>query len=396
MIEAETLSARVSQAYADSEPLRIAGAGSKHFLQATDQSAPGAVLDMSDYAGVISYEPTELVLTARCGTPIAELESLLAQEGQALPFDPPLYSGADTLGGVVACAASGPSRSYRGGVRDFILGTRIINGRGEDLRFGGEVMKNVAGYDVSRLQVGARGSLGALLDLSVKVLPRHETQETVSFICDSAAVLGKLIALERQPLPLDAAAIAPHTSDNKVRLVIRFSGTAAAVKRAVSDIGGDVETDSEQWWLSLRDLTHPFFDKVADKDSADLQIPLWRFTVPADTPLDAFVSAVPGLQPNDWLFDWGGRLRWVKSDASLAAMSAVATSFKGQVSRLGSGSEDSVHAADMGSASALENLHMRIKASFDPRHILNRGVLAFEQKLSSMPVVEPLTTSITT
>ena len=289
------------------------------------------MLDISQYAGVVSYEPTELVLTAKSGTPIAELESLLAKEGQALPFDPPSYSGADTLGGVVACATSGPSHSYSGGVRDFILGTRIINGRGEDLRFGGEVMKNVAGYDVSRLQVGARGSLGVLLDLSVKVLPRHEAQETVSFICDRSAVVEKLTALERQPLPLDAAAIVPDASEDKVRLLLRFSGSTAAVKRAVADIGGDIETQSAQWWSSLRDLTHPFFGNVAGKAGSDSPVPLWRFTLPSETPLDTFAEAIPGLQRSDWLYDWGGRLRWVRSNASFAEMSAVAHRHNGKV-----------------------------------------------------------------
>jgi len=401
MIEAETLSERVGHAFANSEPLRIAGAGSKHFLQTPGQPNTGSVLDLSQYAGVVSYEPTELVLTARSGTPISEIESLLAKEGQALPFDPPVYSGADTLGGVVACAASGPSHSYSGGVRDFILGTRIINGRGEDLRFGGEVMKNVAGYDVSRLQVGARGSLGVLLDLSVKVLPRHEAQETVSFTCDSSAVLEKLIALERQPLPLDAAAIVPlanEASDDKVRLLIRFSGSAAAVKRAVADIGGDVESHSAQWWASLRDLTHPFFCHVADKAGSNSSVPLWRFTLPAETPLESFAEAIPGLHRSDWLYDWGGRLRWVRADASFAEMAAVAQRLKGKVSCITNKPDDSVYDSEPATApaTALENLHMRIKASFDPRHILNRGVLPFEKKMSSMPVVEPLATSIST
>jgi len=369
-------------------------------LQPSGQSIIGSVLDISQYTGVVSYEPTELVLTAKSGTPITELESLLAKEGQALPFDPPLYSGADTLGGVVACATSGPSHSYSGGVRDFILGTRIINGRGEDLRFGGEVMKNVAGYDVSRLQVGARGSLGVLLDLSVKVLPRHEAQETVSFSCDRSTVVEKLTVLERQPLPLDAAAIVPcdgqtsEASDDKVRLLIRFSGSTAAVKRAVADIGGDVEAQSAQWWSSLRDLTHPFFGNVAGKAGSDSPVPLWRFALPADTPLDTFAEAVPGLQKNGWLYDWGGRLRWVRSDASYAEMSAVAHRLKGKVSCIASKSDSPMH--DSEPATALENLHMRIKASFDPRHILNRGVLPFEKKMSSMPVVEPSATSVTT
>ena len=158
---------RIREAGARKTPLRIRAGGSKDFYGRT---LSGEVLDVSSYKGIVAYEPKELVLTVRAGTPLEEVESALAGERQMLPFEPPHFGGG-TIGGAVACGLSGPRRPYAGAVRDFVLGTRIVNGKGEDLSFGGRVIKNVAGYDVSRLMVGSLGTLGVITEISFKVLP---------------------------------------------------------------------------------------------------------------------------------------------------------------------------------------------------------------------------------
>ncbi len=400
MTESSELVQQVTDAFATGTGLNIHAGGSKTFMLGanaeatishTGQAAPIATesLELGRYNGVIAYEPTELVITAKCGTPIREIAELLDNEDQELAFDPPVYSGNDTLGGVVATAASGPSRVYRGGVRDYILGTSLINGRGELLRFGGTVMKNVAGYDVSRLQVGARGALGVLLDLSVKVLPKNESQATTRFSYTRETVREALRVLERKPLPLNGAAIVPQGND-ETSLVVRFSGSDAAVQRALRDIGGDVmmESDAESFWTSLRDLEHPLFHGIkqstAETHTSDS---LWRFALPADAPINEFLNELPDIPDRNWLFDWGGRLRWVRAAADHSTMQTIASRFNGRVSELAQLSKtlsagkadaaDNPGCAD-DNLKALNLINQRIKNSFDPAGILNPGQWSFE------------------
>ncbi len=407
MTQSSDLVQQVTEAFATGKPLNIKAGGSKAFLSranlrvATPESQQlqtnADVLDVSQYNGVISYEPTELVITAKCGTPIKEIAELLDTEGQELSFDPPVYSGSDTIGGVVAAAVSGPSRIYRGGVRDYILGTSLINGRGELLRFGGTVMKNVAGYDVSRLQVGARGALGVLLDLSIKVLPKTESGATTRFSHTQTTVREALRSLERQPLPLDAAAIVPDGSDN-VALVVRFSGSDAAVQRALKDVGGDVmpPSDAENFWTALRDLDHPIFNDVKTMDPGSSWATLWRFVLSAETPVDEFLNELPGNTHDDWLLDWGGRLRWVRTDAEHSTMQAIARRFNARALALGSQAQTSggTNGSDDNNLQALNLLNGRIKKSFDPAGILNPGQWPFEADPDDKTTVQALSDSV--
>ncbi len=182
----EALEARVEAAIADRTPLAIIGGGSKQFMGRSIQAED---FDVGAHQGIVSHEPSELVVTVRAGTPLEILETALAERGQMLPFEPPRFGERATIGGTIACGISGPRRPYAGAARDFVLGVKLLNGRGEILRFGGQVMKNVAGYDISRLMTGAMGTLGALLEVSLKVLPTPAATQTVSFETAPAAAI---------------------------------------------------------------------------------------------------------------------------------------------------------------------------------------------------------------
>lgn len=266
------------------ESIEVIGSGSRRRV-GPPRSAQA--LSSRSHSGVIRYEPTELVLTAKAGTPLVEVEALLTAEGQMLAFEPPRFSDNSTLGGVIASGLAGPRRLAMGGIRDHILGVRLINGLGQHLRFGGEVMKNVAGFDVSRVQVGAFGQLGVLTEVSMKVLPIPEVEHTLSFQCDAEEALTRVQAWGRQPLPISASHWRAQT------LFIRVSGTARGVAAAVKTLGGDTVSNAEIFWQEVRDLTAPIFftDQV-----------LWRLAVPPTT--------VAGAFPVDAM-DWHGGQRWV-------------------------------------------------------------------------------------
>ena len=285
--------ARVVDAIERHAPLAIAGNGTKQFL---GREAQGEPLALCDHRGVVDYHPEELVLTARAGTPLSELEALLTEHDQMFAFEPPHFGAAATLGGTIAANLSGPRRAWAGAARDFVLGTRIVNGRGEVLRFGGEVMKNVAGYDVSRLVTGAMGTLGVILDVSLKVLPRP--RETVTLV-QSLAPRGALETLCRwatAPLPISATFIEGD------RLYVRLSGTASALAEARAIIGGEALENADVFWLEVREQRHPFFAG---------ETPLWRISVPPAAPLDL---------PGEHVIEWGGasRQRWTRTVFSIA------------------------------------------------------------------------------
>lgn len=399
--QAADIAAKVKEAYTSAAGLNISGGGSKSFLVNAPEDGVRN-LDVTGHAGVISYEPTELVVSARCGTRISDLRAVLAERGQYLPFDPPSYgvenregsNASDTLGGVIACGVSGPARPYLGAARDFMLGVRLINGKGEDLKFGGEVMKNVAGYDVSRLQVGACGSLGVLLDISLKVLPMPELSETREFEMTAGEALVFLQGLARKPLPLSGASITPAqvkandvdalVDDSMPVLVrVRFSGSAAAVASAAGDAGGEVLQDESVYWRSLRDLTHDFFASCSEGAR------LWRMTLPEATTHSALANALPGLTPADVLIDWGGGLRWVKSAAQNDVLTAAASKLGGQVqacTQPGNSLHKSVgqtrawygeRLALASSGQTMNALQQGIKKAFDPANILNPGVFGY-------------------
>ncbi len=346
---AETLVAAVREAIEAGEPVEIRGAGSKRFY---GEDVAGRPLDVTGHRGVVSYEPSELVLTARAGTRLADLEALVASHGQMLPFEPPHFGPGATIGGTVACGLSGPRRPYAGAVRDAVLGVRLVNGRGELGRFGGEVMKNVAGYDVSRLMAGALGTLGLLVDVSLKVLPAPQRETTLTLALDAAGAIARFSELGMRPLPLSGAAWAEG------RAWVRLSGSEAGVAAAVVEIGGD-EVDAGEagrFWSDLREHRLAFFDRPGT---------LWRLGVPqAHPPL-----AIEG----DWLLDWGGGQRWLKTGAPAhtireitAAAGGHATAFRGRDSGV-----DVFHPLPDG----LLRLHRRIKAALDPAGLFNPGRL---------------------
>ena len=294
----QALLEQVNQALNQATPLRIQGGNSKAMLGCP---VDGEVLDTRSHRGIVSYDPTELVLTARAGTPLREIEAALHEAGQMLPCEPPHLGPDATLGGMVAAGLSGPRRPWAGSVRDYVLGTRVITGHGKLLRFGGEVMKNVAGYDVSRLLVGSMGILGPILEVSLKVLPTQPARATLRFEWPQTRSLDQLQRWAGQPLPLRASAWWNGM------LVVQLAGADAAVRAAMQTLGGEVvdAQTAERFWTDLRDQRDEFF--VAAADAVKAGATLWRLSVPNATgDLD-----LPGQQ----LIDWGGAQRWLKSTA---------------------------------------------------------------------------------
>ncbi|WP_428380291.1 glycolate oxidase subunit GlcE [Nevskia ramosa] len=343
----EQAQACIREAQAANTPLRIRGGGTKDFY---GSSSDGELLDTRAHSGVIAYDPSELVLTVKAGTRLAEVEATLAASGQCLPFEPPHFGAGATVGGCVASGLSGPRRPYAGAVRDYLLGVTLIDGRGECLRFGGQVMKNVAGFDTFRLQAGAMGTLGLITEVSFKVLPTPEADETRVFECDAQSAIATMNRLAGQPLPL-AGAI-----HHQGRLKLRLAGNPAAVRAAVAKLGGEPLPDATAFWTVLREQKHPFFAGDA---------PLWRLAVkPTSLPLAG--------DDIDELIDWGGGQRWLRTARSADDLRTLATACGGHATafRLAA----SVDAFQL-PAPAVMALHRRLKATFDPAGILNRGRL---------------------
>ena len=292
---------RVRAAVADQTPLRIRGGGTKDFH---GRGLHGDVLDTRPLSGITSYEPSELVITARAGTPLAELEAALAAKGQCLPFEPPHFGPGATVGGMVAAGLSGPARASVGAVRDYVLGVSLINGKAEPLTFGGQVMKNVAGYDVSRLMAGSWGTLGLLTEVSLKVLPVAPAEATLRFECNQADALRKLHAWGGQPLPLNASC---WVRDGGVgTLYVRLRGAVAAVQAACKTMGGTLldNATTAPDWSACRDHTLPWF--VQRTQQPDLA--LWRLSLPATAPVEP-------------------RYKWLIDDCSLARFCRIGRPF---------------------------------------------------------------------
>lgn len=359
------LSERIKDNARKSAPVAILGGGTKSFYGG---NIVGEAVDMRPYAGIIEYEAKELVLTVRAGTTLVEIEAAMDAENQMLPFEPPHFGGIDnygkaTIGGTVAAGLSGPRRAYAGSVRDFVLGTRIMNGRGEDLNFGGRVIKNVAGYDVSRLMTGAMGTLGVLLDLSFKVLPKPAAEVTLRFEMDEAAAIQRMNEWAGKPLPLSATCWFDNT------LWVRLSGAVAGVKAAREKMGGEclesqsgsgISTEApERVWASCRNQQHSFFQRHGDNE------PLWRLSVPATTP--------PLKLDSPQLIEWGGALRWVRGNLDAKDLRAKVESVGGHATlfRGGDKSAGVFHPLQ----ATLVPIHRHLKAAFDPANILNRGRL---------------------
>ncbi len=346
----EQLQQQVAEAYSRGQPLNICGGSSKSFLGVGSNAHP---IHTTEHRGIVSYEPTELVITARSGTLLSTLNRVLADQNQMLPFEPPAYSANATLGGTMACALSGPARPYAGAARDYALGCRIINGQAQSLRFGGEVMKNVAGYDVTRLMTGAMGTLGLILDFSLKVLPLPEYQLTLACPSSVEDALHKMQALGGKSQPVTAAAWIDGT------LYTRLAGARSAVIASAATLDGDPLTDdpaiSAQFWTDLREHQHKFFQQSA---------PLWRISVPPLTP--------PLEIKGDCLYDWAGMQRWLFSTDDAATIRSTAQSAGGHAQLFRA--DDQLKAL-VGvfhpPGDHLMNLHRNIKQEFDPAGLFN-------------------------
>jgi len=342
---AKELQERVTAACHAETPLEIIGGGSKAFLGRESQ---GEALQIGEHRGIVSYQPTELVITARAGTPMHDIEAVLADHRQMLPFEPPHFGAAATLGGTIACGLSGPRRPYTGAARDYVLGMTVINGSGDILRFGGQVMKNVAGFDVSRLMVGAMGTLGVQLEISLKVLPRPAQEVTLIQERTAAEALVVMNHWAGQALPLSATC---YDGDH---LYVRLSGAQSAVESARRRVGGDVLKTSGAFWEGIREHHHGFFAAAA---------PLWRLALPpATAPL-----SLPGKQ----LIEWGGAQRWLSAEMDGLKLRRQVMEAGGHAGlfRGGERDKDRFHPLPQ----IVSDLNRRIKHAFDPKGILNPG-----------------------
>jgi len=369
---------RIQSAIASASPLRIRGGGSKDFYA---QPLSGEVLDTTGLSGVLSYEPSELVVTVGAGTPLVEMEALLAAQGQCLPFEPPHFAWSHsegvsraTVGGMVAAGLAGPARASVGGVRDYVLGLKLLNGQAQHLTFGGQVMKNVAGYDVSRLMVGAMGTLGLITEVSLKVLPVAPAEATLVFEADQAAALEQLHRWGGEPLPMNASCWVHDDADPAVAaknlLFVRLRGAVAAVEAAVMRMLADLpgtrmdNAQSQPDWALCRDQKLPFFRRPADDTLA-----LWRLSVPQT----AAVLALPFAQ----LVEWHGGLRWLWAPHGAAMqLQTAARQVGGNATVFVAARAHSAGASGRFGVHGLAEaaVERRLKASFDPHGIFNPGL----------------------
>jgi glycolate oxidase FAD binding subunit len=355
---------RVQAARADKTPLNICGGGSKTFY---GESPQGVTFDVTGLAGISSYEPSELVVTARAGTPLAELEAALAEKGQCLPFEPPRFDDTSTVGGMVAAGLAGPARAAVGGVRDYVLGAVLLNGRAEVLSLGGQVIKNVAGYDLSRVLAGSLGTLGVICEVSLKVLPIAPASLTLRIEADQASAIRRVNEWGGQPLPLNASAWWDGM------LVLRLSGAVAAVQAAHQKIGGEVVDApmAHAFWQGLRDHADEFFAGAAK--AVESGAGLWRLSVPATT--------APMKLPGEQLLEWGGAQRWICTTAPAALLREAAAAAGGHavLFRASDKAADKTGTPTVSRFAPLkpplDRIHREMKLAFDPDSIFNPGRL---------------------
>ncbi|HLJ37074.1 MAG TPA: glycolate oxidase subunit GlcE [Steroidobacteraceae bacterium] len=343
-----SLQTAVSEAHRARTPLRLCGSGSKDFY---GESCVGSSLDLRSYRGVVEYEPSELVITARCGTPLSEIESQLTEHRQFLAFEPPHFGGDPTIGGVIAAGLSGPRRPHVGAARDFVLGAVLLSVEGTALHFGGTVMKNVAGFDVSRLLCGSLGILGPILQVSLKVMPLPREEQTLRFELGEEAALSAFNRWAGQPLPLSATAWWNGVA------WLRLSGAPAALRAARAKLGGEaVEPQAAaDWWQQLRHAPHTPFGSAPS---------LWRLSLPSTAP--------PLALADPCLIEWGGALRWYASDRPAAEVRRLATAAGGTALHWRGGEPGSrFHPL----SAAVLDIHRRLKARFDPHGIFNQNRL---------------------
>jgi len=338
------LQQQLKQACENKTPLRIEAGNSKSFY---GNPVKGDVINIRPHQGILSYEPSELVIKAKAGTSLADIEAELAQHNQQFPFEPPHFGTGATLGGTVACGLSGPARPFRGALRDHVLGCTVLTGKGDILHVGGEVMKNVAGYDVSRLMAGNLGTLGILLDISIRVAPLDEAEMTLQFDCSAAEAIQKCNAWSAQSLSLSA------TSYTNEKLYVRLSGSQAANLAAQAKLGG-IEIDGKTFWRELREHQLPFFKS---------DTPLWRLSIATNT------AELP-IEGED-VIEWAGAQRWVTSTESEHNIRNTVELLGGHATlfRHGENIEETFHPL----GGKLKQLHLNLKQVFDPFGILNFG-----------------------
>lgn len=334
----------IKAAYSSEQALFIHGGSSKSFY---GNNKIGEPLNLANNKGVVEYEPSELFITARNGTLLSEIESILDADNQMLPFEPPHFSSSATLGGAVACGLPGPRRPYYGSIRDCILGTHIINGKGEHLKFGGKVIKNVAGYDVSRLMSGALGTLGAITQVSIKVLPKPQCEITLAIECSEQDALLKMNSWTQTQFPITA------TYFERDILHIRIAGLEKTTTKIHNQIGGEIIHASEEFWISVKEQQCDFFQTSQY---------LWRCVVPHNSP------ALP-IQ-GDTCIEWNGGLRWIKTD-DLDHVISACSSIRGYATLFKAQSKPKDFLSPL--SPSLKNLHINLKVAFDPKRILNPG-----------------------
>lgn len=343
----ERYAGQIRSAAAENRPLRLRGGGTKDFY---GEALAGEVLDTRAYAGIVAYEPTELVITVRCGTPLADLEAALRERGQQLAFEPPHFGPGATVGGMLAAGLSGPRRACAGAVRDFVLGVRMLDGRGDDLSFGGQVMKNVAGYDISRPMAGSLGTLGLILEVSLKVPPLPFAEATRKLEVPEDRAIAMLNHWGGKPLPISACAW------NAGELYLRLSGAASAVAAAGEAIGGEpIEAAAAgRYWLAIREQSHAFFSG---------EKPLWRLSVPSVTP--------PLALPGEQMIEWGGALRWLSTNADARTIRDAAARSGGHATLFRAADKSAGVFTPL--APALAKIHRNLKQAFDPAGVFNPG-----------------------
>jgi glycolate oxidase FAD binding subunit len=370
---------QVMTARAGHKPLFICGGGTKSFYGNHRPLRPQdghCLLDIAPYRGIVNYQPTELFVTVRAGTPLAELEAALDEQGQMLAFEPPYFGDAATIGGCVAAGLAGPRRMAAGSVRDFVLGAKLLDAHGRVLSFGGEVMKNVAGYDMSRLLTGSLGIFGAIVEVSLKVMPKPLQESTLCFDADEAQALRHFAQWRGSPLAISASCWVPRAATGAGgaqpqggqpvpgQVWVRLSGSPPAIEAAHRAIGGSVvdETQARVWWNSLREQTHPFFER---------SVPLWRVAVP---------PATPPLDRGPTLIEWGGGQRWLSGHQDAKVLRAAAHALGGhatlfRAARAGDLPTDGVFHPLSPAVAAITR---RLKQELDPVGLFNPGRLTLE------------------
>jgi glycolate oxidase FAD binding subunit len=334
-------------------PLFIRGGGSKDFYGNSINRDGHDILSTTAYTGIIDYDPTELVMTARAGTSLADLETELQKQNQMLGFEPPHFGPEATLGGCVASGLSGPRRIYVGAARDFVLGIRMLDGNGSDLHFGGKVIKNVAGYDISRLITGSMGTLGLLLEVSIKVLPIPPFELTLRMQMKEAEAIERMNQWAGKPLPISATCFYENN------LTLRLSGAESAVRAARAKLGGELISDGAVFWNSIREQTHPFFQSGNS---------LWRLSLKPNAP--------PLKLLGQQLIEWGGALRWLAcsgehmdTEENIVRSESILADGNATLFRSNKRSDSVFHPP----GPQMIKIYQRIKEKFDPVGIFNPG-----------------------